>query len=142
MQISYLDSNFTYFWLKVAENTVIIFLLISIFTMGQKIDFSVKIFFLKKRSSSLIFYKDVSALFMLSELQPCVISIRLKFGQRKQSRYVFIKNKWRVTFVKKFKMSYKKSVKMTKTYQIQEKITIKIHFWKKKCWPKNQISGP
>jgi hypothetical protein len=42
--------------------------------------------------SPLIFYKDVSALFMLSELQPCVISIRLKFAQRKQSRYVFIKN--------------------------------------------------
>jgi hypothetical protein len=42
--------------------------------------------------SPLIFYKDVSALFMFSELQPCVISIRLKFAQRKQSRYVFIKN--------------------------------------------------
>jgi hypothetical protein len=43
-------------------------------------------------NSPLIFYKDVSALFMVSELQPCVISIRMKFAQRKQSRYDFIKN--------------------------------------------------
>jgi hypothetical protein len=46
--------------------------------------------------SSLIFYKDVSALFMLSELQPCVISIRLKFAQRKQSRYV---SRWEILLI-------------------------------------------
>jgi hypothetical protein len=40
--------------------------------------------------SPLIFYKDVSALFMLNELQPCVISIRLKFAQRTVSRRVVI----------------------------------------------------
>ncbi len=45
--------------------------------------------------SSLIFYKDVSALFTLGELQPYAYHTRLKFAKHKQSRYVFIKNQWR-----------------------------------------------
>jgi hypothetical protein len=59
MKISLIRDAFDIFWGKVLPNFI--------------------------KISPLIFYKDVSALFMLSELQPCVISIRLKFAQRKQS---------------------------------------------------------
>jgi hypothetical protein len=45
----------------------------------------------KNPYSSLSFFnKSVTALFLLVDFQPCVIGIRFKFAQQKQSSYTFI----------------------------------------------------
>jgi hypothetical protein len=57
-------------------------------------------------SSLSFFNKSVTVLFLLVDFQPCVIGIRFKFAQQKQSSYTFIEKTERVMETeKKIKVS-------------------------------------
>jgi hypothetical protein len=73
------------------------------------------------------FYKDVSVLFMLSDFQPYAVSIRLKFVQHKQSRYVLIKNQWRSALYSLKQISLPMVFKVCGSHHITNKFQIRVH---------------